>query len=55
MTKKIGYFVVAGGAIAVVVGLALTIHTNLVAAILMGVGAVAGAGGYYVAKKQSGV
>lgn len=52
MTKTIGYLVMVGGAIALVVGAVLVVRSNPGAAILLGVGLVAGGAGYYIAKKQ---
>ena len=52
MTKTIGYLTMLGGAIAMVIGLVLVVHSNTGAAILIGIGALAGGSGYYIAKKQ---
>lgn len=52
MTKTIGYLVMVGGAIALVVGVALVVRSNPGAAVLVGVGAIAVGAGYYIAKKQ---
>lgn len=50
-TKAIGYAILLAGVIAIVIGLARIVHTDLTDAALIGIGAIAGGAGYYVAKK----
>ena len=52
MTKTIGYLTMLAGAIALVIGVALIVHSHPYQAILIGLGALFGAVGYYIAKKQ---
>jgi hypothetical protein len=52
VTKTIGYLTMLSGAIALIVGLAMIVHENLFPSIVIGLGVLFGAAGWYIAKKQ---
>jgi hypothetical protein len=52
VTKTIGYLTMLGGAIALIVGLAMIVHENPFPAIVIGLGVLFGAAGWYIARKQ---